>query len=106
MAPFRADGTTLGTPTWIWSVVVDNNLYIRPYHGERSRWYRAAITQRGGKVTTAGRSYDVSFDPADPAILDAVDAANHTRYATSSYLPPMIAAGPRDATLRISPTTR
>lgn len=26
VSPFRADGTTYGTPTWIWSVVVDGDL--------------------------------------------------------------------------------
>jgi hypothetical protein len=33
ISPFREDGVTYGTPTWIWSVVVDNALYVRPYHG-------------------------------------------------------------------------
>ena len=27
IAPFREDGATTGTPTWIWSVVVDGDLY-------------------------------------------------------------------------------
>jgi len=26
ISPFREDGVTYGTPTWIWSVVVDGNL--------------------------------------------------------------------------------
>jgi hypothetical protein len=30
IAPFREDGRTYGTPTWIWSVVVDGELYVRP----------------------------------------------------------------------------
>jgi hypothetical protein len=29
ISPFREDGTTYGTPTWIWSVVVDGALYVR-----------------------------------------------------------------------------
>jgi hypothetical protein len=29
ISPFRADGTTYGTPTWIWEVVVDGDLYVR-----------------------------------------------------------------------------
>jgi hypothetical protein len=32
---------TYGTPTWIWSVVVDGALYVRPYNGPDSRWYQA-----------------------------------------------------------------
>jgi hypothetical protein len=26
ISPFREDGVTYGTPTWIWSVVVDDGL--------------------------------------------------------------------------------
>ena len=29
ISPFREDGLTYGTPTWIWSVVVDDGLYVR-----------------------------------------------------------------------------
>lgn len=29
IAPFRDDGKTYGTSTWIWSVVVDDALYVR-----------------------------------------------------------------------------
>ena len=31
IAPFREDGKTYGTPTWIWSVVVDDALYVREH---------------------------------------------------------------------------
>ena len=43
IAPFRENGKTYGTLTWIWSVVVDDQLYVRAYHGIHSRWYRAAV---------------------------------------------------------------
>lgn len=39
ISPFYNDGETLGTPTWIWSVVTDGNLYVRAYNGQNSRWY-------------------------------------------------------------------
>jgi hypothetical protein len=29
ISPFRDDGLTYGTPTWIWSVVVDDALFVR-----------------------------------------------------------------------------
>ena len=29
ISPFRGDGATYGTPTWIWSVAVDDALYVR-----------------------------------------------------------------------------
>ncbi|MEO8735243.1 MAG: DUF2255 family protein [Edaphobacter sp.] len=46
VSPFREDGKTYGTPTWIWPVVVDGKLYIRPYNGVSSRWYKAAMQHR------------------------------------------------------------
>jgi len=33
ISPFREGGITYGTPTWIWSVVVDGALYVRAYNG-------------------------------------------------------------------------
>lgn len=55
-APFRPDGVTTGTPTWIWSVVVDGRLFVRTFNGTRSRWYRAAMAKRAGRVTAANGS--------------------------------------------------
>ena len=48
ISPFREDGKTYGTPTWIWSVVVDGELYVRSYNGESGRWYEAALKQKSG----------------------------------------------------------
>src|SRR6266568_8413354 len=38
ISPFREDGVTYGTPTWIWSVAVDGAPYVRGYNGKNSRW--------------------------------------------------------------------
>jgi Uncharacterized protein conserved in bacteria (DUF2255) len=54
IAPLREDGITYGTPTWIWSVAVDDSLYVRAYYGQSSRWYQAAMRQRAGRITAAG----------------------------------------------------
>ena len=48
ISPFREDGVTYGTPTWIWSVAVGDDLYVRAYYGQNSRWYQAAVRQRAG----------------------------------------------------------
>lgn len=103
ISPFRDDGATYGTPTWIWSVVVDGELYVRPWNGVNSRWYRSAMAQHGGRIRAAGDTHEVRFEPADPAVNDGVDAAYRAKYSGSSYLPPMVAAGPRAATTRIRP---
>lgn len=53
ISPFRDDGKTYGTPTWIWSVTVDGALYVRGYNGQKSRWYQAAVRQKAGRIVAA-----------------------------------------------------
>lgn len=103
IAPFRDDGITHGTPTWIWSVVVDDALYVRAYNGTRSRWYQAALRQKAGRISAAGTTQDVAFAPVDGAINDRIDEAYRTKYRGSPYLAPMIGQRARAATIRISP---
>jgi len=103
IAPFRDDGITHGTPTWIWSVVVDGALYVRAYNGTRSRWYQAALRQKAGRISAAGTTQDVAFAPVDGATNDRIDEAYRTKYRGSPYLAPMIGQRARAATIRISP---
>lgn len=83
---------TYGTPSWIWSVVVDDSLYVRAYHGTRSRWYRAALQQTAGRITAAGMIKDVAFEPAPRALNDRIDEAHRAKYLSSPYLESMIGA--------------
>jgi hypothetical protein len=101
VAPFRQDGVTYGTPSWIWSVAVDGDLYVRGYHGTTSRWYRAAVQQKAGRIIAAGMTKDVTFEPVDEPVNDRVDDAYRAKYGGSPYLSPMISA--RAATVRITP---
>lgn len=104
ISPFRPDGATLGTPTWIWSVVVEGNVYVRAYNGTASRWYGAASTQRAGRITAGGIEKDVAFTPTRDAELDEkVDAAYQAKYGGSPYLPPMLTDKVRAATVRVDP---
>jgi hypothetical protein len=104
IAPFREDGETYGTPTWIWSVVVDDDLYVRAYNGQESRWYQAAIRQRAGRIIAAGVTKEVNFEPVgDAAIYDRIDEAYRKKYKGHQYLPPMIGARARSATVRVVP---
>lgn len=102
IAPFREDGKTYGTPTWIWSVVVDGDLYVRAYNGQRSRWYQAANAQRAGRITAAGVTKDVFFEPISGKVDDRIDEAYRRKYARSPYLEPMIGERARAATVRIT----
>ena len=103
ISPFREDGMTYGTPTWIWSVVVDDSLYVRAYHGTASRWYKAAMQQKRGRITAAGITKDVTFEALDGAINDRIDDAYRAKYKTSPYLQPMISRRSRSATVKIEP---
>ncbi|MDX8500908.1 DUF2255 family protein [Mesorhizobium sp. VK4C] len=107
ISPFREDGKTYGTPTWIWSVVVDGELYARAYNGQNSRWYRAASAQGAGRITIAGLTEDVSFEATnDAALNDRIDAAYRAKYSRSQYLAPMISPRAQAATVRIIPNNR
>jgi hypothetical protein len=103
ISPFREDGKTYGTPTWIWSVVVDDALYVRGYNGQKSRWYQAAVRQKAGRITAAGITKETTFEPVDGAINDRIDEAYAGKYKSSSHLKPMISARARSATIKVMP---
>lgn len=103
IAPFREDGATYGTPTWIWSVSVDDALYVRAYNGPASRWYKAVLRQKAGRIIAAGMTKEVAFEPVDGPINDRIDDAYRAKYRASPYLSPMIGARARSATIKVVP---
>ena len=103
ISPFRDDSKTYGTPTWIWSVAVGDALYVRAYNGVKSRWYQAALKQKAGRISAAGMTKEVSFEPVAGSINDSINDAYRSKYASSAYLKPMISAGAREATVRVVP---
>lgn len=103
VAPLREDGVTYGTPTWIWSVAVDDALYVRAYNGRKSRWYQAAVRQKAGRIIVAGVAKEVNFETVDGRVNDLVDDAYRAKYDGSPFRDPMISARVRSATLRVLP---
>jgi hypothetical protein len=103
ISPFRDDGITYGTLTWIWSVVVEGALYVRAYHGRESRWFQAAAKQEAGRITAGGLTKEVTFETIDGPINDAIDNAYRAKCRDSPYLKSMISPQTRAATVRISP---
>lgn len=103
ISPFREDGVTYGTPTWIWSVAVDDALYVRAYNGKNSRWYQAAMHQKAGRIIAAGMTKEVRFEPVDGPINDRIDDAYRAKYRRSPYLDPMIGVRARFATIKVMP---
>jgi hypothetical protein len=103
ISPFREDGTTYGTPTWIWSVVVDDALYVRAYNGQESTWYKASMRQKAGRITAAGITKEVAFEPVEGPINDRIDDAYGAKYRGSPYLSAMIGNRARSATVELKP---
>lgn len=103
IAPLRDDGVTHGTPTWIWCVAVDDDLYVRAYNGQKSRWYQAALRQKHGRITAAGMTKEVAFEPVEGPVNERVDDAYRAKYKGSPYLNPMIGARARMATVKVTP---
>lgn len=82
---------------------MDDGLYVRAYNGQRSCWYQAAVRQKAGRITAAGMTREVSFEPVDGPINDCIDDAYRAKYHDSPYLGPMVGAHARSATVRILP---
>jgi len=103
ISPFREDGMTYGTPTWIWAVAVGGDLYVRAYNGQNSRWYGAAMRQKAGRITAAGMTKEVSFEQVEGPVNDRIDDAYREKYKGSPYLAPMMGARARSATVKVTP---
>ena len=102
IAPFRADGKTYGTLTWIWSVEVEGELFVRAYNGTNSRWYQSGLSQKAGKIKAAGIEKDVEFEPIKgEEINDKIDEAYRAKYSSSPYLGSMISDRAKAATVQV-----
>ena len=103
ISPFRENGLTYGTPTWIWSVAVDDALCVRGYNGQSSHWYQAGVRQKAGRIIAAGLTKEVTFLPVNGPINDRIDDAYRVKYQGSPYLSAMSGARARSATVKIMP---
>ncbi|HEX2927922.1 MAG: DUF2255 family protein [Ignavibacteria bacterium] len=101
ISPFRDDGKTYGTPTWIWSVVVGNDLYVRAYNGQDSSWYKSAMKQKAGRITAAGMTKEVTFESITGPVNDLIDDAYRKKYNGNPYLSPMLNSRARSATVKV-----
>jgi hypothetical protein len=106
VSPYREDGSTYGTPTETWALVVDGNVYVRAANGKASRWYQAAISQKAGRVHVGGAYYDVTFEDAgseNEALIDAAYEAKYSNATDAFAIPIMQGEGPKAASVRIAP---
>jgi hypothetical protein len=61
------------------------------------------MQQTRGRITAAGMTKDVRFEPVDDSINDRIDDVYRAKYKTSPYLQPMIGTRSRSATVKIEP---
>ena len=54
VTPFREDGSTYGTPTWIWSVAVDGALFVRGYNEQTLDGTGPPSSKRPGALSPQG----------------------------------------------------
>ena len=63
-----------GTPTWIWSVAVGEDLYVRPITAGLPL-VRGGAAEKAGRIIAAGMTERGTFEPVDGPINDRIDDA-------------------------------
>jgi hypothetical protein len=61
------------------------------------------MRQKAGRITAAGMTKNVTFEPVDGLINDLIDDAYRAKYNGSPYLSPMIGSRARSATVKVIP---
>ena len=61
------------------------------------------MRQKAGRISAAGMTKEVSFEPVNGEITRRIDDAYRAKYKTSPYLKPMIGDRARSATVKVIP---
>ena len=61
------------------------------------------MRQKAGRITAAGMTKEVTFEPVEGPINDLIDDAYRAKYRGSPYLGSMISARARFATVKVMP---
>ena len=61
------------------------------------------MRQKSGRITAAGMTKEVTFEPVEGPINDSIDDAYRAKYRDSPYLSPMIGPRARSATVKVMP---
>lgn len=101
------DGST-HAPTFVWGVVVDDQLYCRGYNGINAAWYLSAKREGKGHITmgdvNGSVNKNVSFEFInDFKDVDKIDAAYKQRFSGSEYLDDILTRKAQEATVKIIP---
>jgi hypothetical protein len=78
-------------------------IYVRAYNGTASRWHRAALRQKAGRIIAGGMTKEVTFEPVDGPVIERINEACRATYRDSPYLSPVISDRARSATVIVMP---
>ena len=103
IATLRTDGT-LRKAVIIWAVRVGDDLYVRAVKGRSGLWFRHAQERHAGHIEAGGVNKDVTFEEADGAPHDQIDAVYRSKYGyPSGPVTSITSAAARAATIRLLP---
>jgi hypothetical protein len=104
IAALRPDGTSR-KPVTIWVVRVEQGIYVRSAYGTNAAWFRATKVRHEGHIQVATLRKDVTFEAADPATADQIDAAYRNKYRRhgAQYVNSVITAEARSTTIKLVP---
>jgi hypothetical protein len=104
IAALRPDETSR-KPVTIWVVQVEQGIYARSAYGTSAAWYRATKLRHEGHIEAASLRKDVTFEAADPAVGDQIDAAYRNKYRRhgAQYVNSVTTAEARSTTIRLVP---
>jgi hypothetical protein len=96
-----AKGTVHTVPIWI--VVDGNDVFVRTYRGETSRWYRE-LRARPGAIVAGEKRVPVRAEAAtDAEAIRRTSDGYRKKYGKSGSLDSMLRRSVLDTTLRLEP---
>ena len=104
VAAITRDGSVRNRVT-IWAVRHGDELFIRSIRGRDGAWFRAVQGSKDGRIWAGGLEHHVTFEEADSAINDEIDAAYRSKYRryAGRILNSVLTPDARSTTLRLVP---
>jgi len=97
----RKDGS-LRNGVIIWSVRVDDEIYIRSVYGPEASWFRGTQVSGDGRIEAGGVTKDVNYVSVDD-LNDIIDSAYHRKYGGGSAVKAITTPLAATTTLRVDP---
>ena len=86
----------------IWSVRVDDAIYIRSVYGPDASWFRGTQLNGTGRIEAGGVSKEVRYVAVDD-LNNIIDAAYHRKYGGGSAVKAITTPLAATTTLRVDP---